>query len=337
MELRFDDDNERSEALKSVTAGSRRGHLDRALAGPAFRVDAMACASAAQILRGLDLAGRAPDSDRPRSSELLLRLSVAAVCHQINWDFVSSRLALAFDEFQGDPRFLSSVTARHVAAWLAGYRRAERIRARERAAFLRDVGKIVVGRYSGDAELLLIESKGRLHGPGGLLARLDDFSAFSKDPLRKKSNVFAHEVIRDRLGQFADQDKIAPAVDYHIMRLYLRSGRVVPIHGMTFTLLKTSFAPRPRLVKLMREAVSEALSLTALYAGMSIPEVNELEWEIGRGVCERAKPQCESPSAEAPVAFLNGRRGCLYRPFCRAFGNPEWRKLKEPELRKSFY
>jgi hypothetical protein len=244
-------------------------------------------------------------------------------------------MAENFDELGGDPVALSSVTAHHVAAWLAGYSRPDRVRAKERAAFLRDVGKVIVDRYSRDAELLLKRAEGRLHGPGGLLSRLDEFIAFRADPLRKKSNVLAHDIIRDRIATFSDEDKIAPAIDYHIMRLYLRSGRVVPIHNATLGLLKHESTPRPRLVRLMREAVSEALSLTALYSAMSIPEVNEIEWEIGRSICDRTNPKCDDPTAG--TQFAGRSLGCPYQSFCVAFSNTEWRTLKEPGLRKSFY
>ena len=146
-----------------------------------------------------------------------------------------------------------------------------------------------------------------------------------------------HEIVRDRVATFLDQNKIAPAIDYHIMRLYLRSGRVVPLHRETMELLKHDSAPRPRLVRLLREAVAEALSLTALYGQMSVPEVNGLEWQIGRDICDRTKPRCTDVEAAVQTRLGLTSALCPYAAACRAYGDLEWRALKEPDLKKSFY
>jgi hypothetical protein len=148
----------------------------------------------------------------------------------------------------------------------AGYHRPERIRSKERAALLRDVGSTIGHRFKGKPEKILEGTGRQLHGPDGFLRRMDYFQAFRDDPLRKKTNVLVHEIVRDRIADFKDSARIAPAVDYHIMRLYLRSGRVFPLHRETLDLLKQNSMPRPRLVKLLRQSVSEALSLTAMYA-----------------------------------------------------------------------
>jgi hypothetical protein len=313
-----------------------RPTLDRALAGPAFAIDELTCLAAAQILRPL-ADQRSQLSETAIHSRLLFRLSLSAICHQINWDFLSDRLATAFSTTSMDAAGLSTISARDVELWLEGYHRPDRIRASERAMLLRDVGNVLVGDYGGDADRLFIESGARLSGPQGLLARLDRFTAYREDPLRKKSNVLVHDIVRDRLSAFQDEDQIAPAIDYHIARLYLRSGRVVPLHRSTMDLFKEDSQPRPRLVKLLREAVSQALSLTALYAKLSVPEVNGLEWQIGRDICEREAPHCKGPMKDELSARLSIDGSCPNVSFCRAFADPEWRKIREPDSKKRFY
>jgi hypothetical protein len=316
---------------------SARPLLDRALAGRAFSIDALACAAGAQILRTLRPDDGQERLTRPLGSELLFRTALSAICHQINWDFLSERLSPLFDARGLDARGLSTTTARDVGGWLAGYHRPERTRVKERAALLRDVGATIIREFGGKAENLLEGSGRRLHGSDGFMARLDRFQAFRDDPLRKKSNVLVHEIVRDRIANFDDSTQIAPAIDYHIMRLYLRSGRVLPLHRETLDLLKKDSAPRPRLVKLLREAVSEAVSLTALYAGMSIPQVNSLEWQIGRSVCDRGRPNCSEGNVSIAARLGLASDGCPYAGFCRAFADKEWRLLREPNLMKSFY
>ena len=316
---------------------STRPLLDRALAGRAFSVDALACAAGAQILRTFRLDVGQDRFTRPLGSELLFKIALSAICHQINWDFLTERLSPLFDEGRLVARVLSTTTARDVDAWLAGYHRPERTRAKERAALLRNIGTIIVQEFEGKAENLLKGSGRRLYGPDGFMERIDRFQAFGEDPLRKKSNVLVHEIVRDGIANFDDATQIAPAIDYHIMRLYLRSGRVLPLHSETLDLLKKDSVPRPRLVKLLRETVSDAVSLTALYAGMSIPEVNSLEWQIGRDVCERSRPNCSGGNVSIAERFGLAGDGCPYASFCRAFADKEWRLLREPDLKKSFY
>ena len=169
------------------------------------------------------------------------------------------------------------------------------------------------------------------------MERLDWFQAFREDPLKKKSNILVHEIVRDGVATFLDSEHIAPAIDYHIMRLYLRTGRVVPVHRETMDLLKKNSMPRQRLVTLLREAVSEALRLTALYSNLSIPEVNALEWLIGREACDRTRPRCNSGNLVFNEQFGFASDACLYSGFCLAYCDENWRMLREPDLKKSFY
>jgi hypothetical protein len=317
--------------------GPERPILDRALGGPAFSIDPLACVAAAQTLTKLRPESEQVQTRNLLSVELMFRLALAAICHQINWDFLSERLRLVARTNGLSTDKLKSVTARDIEKWLEGYHRPERTRPKERAALLRDVGLTIQQHFQGKPENLLKGSGRRLHGPDGFLERMDRFRAFREDPLRKKTNVLVHEIVRDRIANFDDSAQIAPAVDYHIMRLYLRTGRVFPLHRVTVDVLKQDSSPRPRLVKLLRKAVSDALSLTAMYANMTVPEVNSLEWQIGREICDRARPNCTGENLTLAERFGIVGDGCPFNSSCRAFSDTEWRKLREPDLRKSFY
>jgi hypothetical protein len=325
----------RTSASRDRERDTRRP-LDRVLAGRAFSIDPIACAAGARILRSLPQEAREERQARTLPHELLFRVSLSAICHQINWDFLSQQLGSLFDG-GCDVSDLSVITARDVDVLLSGYHRPERIRATERAALLRDVGATILREFEGRVENLLMGPGTRLLGPKGFVERLDHFQAFREDPLRKKSNVLIHELVRDGFAEFEDSAQIAPAVGYHIMKLYLRSGRVLPLHQETLDLLKKDSEPRPRLVRLLRETVSEALSLTALYAAMSIPKVNSLEWQIGRDICDRGRPKCSGNNASIAERLGLTSDDCPYASFCRAFADKEWRLLREPDLKKSFY
>ena len=310
--------------------------MDRILAGPAFAIDEIACLSAAQVLKQLAALKPTPPSTET-GSNLLYRLSVSAICHQINWDYLASRLHRAFENSAITASSLSSISARDVDGWLFDYHRPERIRAAERAAMLRNVGDVISKNYFGDTGRVLSDANGKLRGQNGFMSQLDNFFAFREDPLRKKSNVLVHELVRDGMARFEDESEISPAIDYHIMRLYLRTGRVVPLHQVTHDLLKNDSSPRPRLVKLLRESVGEALSLTAFYSALTIPEVNGMEWQIGRDICDRKTPRCLGPLNSDLSSFLTDKDKCPNTEFCRAFSQPDWRSLREPDLKKRFY
>jgi hypothetical protein len=124
------------------------------------------------------------------------------------------------------------------------------------------------------------------------------------------------------------------------MRLYLRSGRVVPRYNAVGDALMGKPRPRPRLVKLLREAVGEALRATARFSGLTVADVNYVEWQLGRSVCDHIKPACLkrriAPGLDNDIGCLFDRF-CPYMNFCKACADEEWRKLKEPQFKSTFY
>ena len=317
--------------------------VDQLLSHNPFKIDESACHAAALIIRpfqGDQVSG--PWVSQPIDTQLLFKLAFISVCHQINWDFLQSRLALHLlaREDSSLLSLLCSVSAKDVGRWLEGYEKPDRIRAQERAALLRNIGATIRQELNGQPMRLFDESRGFISGEQGFLKQLDRFAAFREDPLRKKSNVLMQELTRERILQFNDEQTIQPAIDYHIMRLYLRTGRVVPTDIVIKNQLRGQPNPRERLVHLLREKVGNALDLTAFYAGLPVSEVNYIEWQIGRSICQVDAPNCVAKAAKPLLPenmaslFVNA---CPYMEFCLACEDPEWRMLREPELRKSFY
>lgn len=312
--------------------------LDR----PIFRVDQLACAAAAETIRAYHASlDTMPWGTLPPANQLVFKLAFVAICHQFNWDFLQDRLAkhiLAEDQ-QHMIRRISATRSDELQEWLAGYDKPERIQATRRAAMLRDVGKELLA-CGGDALALVALAGNRIDGLTGFVNQLNRFEAYRLDPLHKKSYVLIQDLVREGIVRFEDEDSLRPAIDYHIMRLYLRSGRVVPLHDVVADELRGKPRPRPRLVHLLREAVGEALQVTASYARLSIPEMNYVEWQLGRSVCERDTPAClktERPAGlDADIAriFVGN---CPYIGFCQACRDPERRKLQEPRFVSTFY
>ncbi len=79
--------------------------------------------------------------------------------------------------------------------------------------------------YDGDVMNLYEAARHRLRGEGGILQRLTAFDAYS-DPVEKKSFLFIMFAYRCGAWEIEDLEHLEVAIDYHIMRVALRSGMV---------------------------------------------------------------------------------------------------------------
>jgi hypothetical protein len=317
--------------------------IDQLLSQNPFSIDESACYVAAQLLKGYR--GDSVETQwgsLPIGERLLFKLAFISICHQINWDFLQDRLASSFINSSSGSllEILERISATDIERLLQGYSKPDRIRGAERAGLLRDVANVITSQFHGNPLQIYTESKQQIAGDNGLLAQLDKFQAFREDPLRKKSNVFLQEIVREKIAHFKDEDNIRPAIDYHILRLYLRTGRVVCSSIELQELLKKGLDPRARLTNLLRQTVGEALDLTAFYANLAVGEVNYIEWQLGRAVCTTESPACltmtRNPELEGTVAVLFDGP-CIYLSTCETCRDPTWRQLKEPISKKSFY
>ncbi len=314
--------------------------VDRALARNPFSVDPTQCYLAAEALKHFSPADETyPWSSAPVASQLVFKLFFVTICHQINWDFLQRRMFERFFSPDEKEMLLAAKDAKApmISEMLFGYHREERIRAKERAKYLRETALAIESEFDNDPINLVRDRQ--IFGDNGLLKQLSKIPAFNEDPLSKKSNAFAQELARERIVEFSDADSIPPAIDYHLIRLYLRTGRVVPNDQHVFNNLKTGTTHRMRLVRLLRESVAEALSMTASYAKIPVHEVNYVEWQIARNRCEKDFTNCDdewpADLLDSSVSNLSG--SCPLRDSCSAYANPAWKKIIEPELKKSFY
>lgn len=311
-----------------------------------FIVDRFLCLSAGKVLSLYEpMVETSQWSDWDVESKFGLKFVFIAICHAINWDFLQDTLA---SRFQEDPdrlsaEFLMKVDARLIKKWLSDYPKPERIRASERAALIRDLGRNLNERFDGKPYNIILEANGRLTGETGLLELLNVFRAYSEDPVKKKSNVLAHDLIRERIVSFKDTDRIKPAVEYHIMRLYERTGRVVPRTPELQEALCQGTQFRPWFVKYMRNTVAEALSYTSAAAKLTVPDVNYVEWQIARSICLSEEPRClrfKKAPDNLPQDIKRIFKGsCPYVDFCMAYSDPRLLKLREPKPlnTKAFY
>jgi hypothetical protein len=135
--------------------------------------------------------------------------------------------------------------------------------AEARARLWRDLSEGLIERHSGSATALLESSSGRLAGPGGMLAELARFEAYS-DPLQKKSFLFAKIAERRGWLTVADPEHWQVCADNVLMRLALRAGIVLPGEAED-----------------VRAATREAWRRVAEEADVPPPVLDDLLWERG--------------------------------------------------------
>jgi hypothetical protein len=316
--------------------------IDRALSGQPFAVDDLRCAEAAAIVRTTIIEPEtAPWHIWPEARQLEFKLLFVSICHQINWDFLQSRLYAALRELD----YPVSSQLRHISApdverWLAGYAKPERIRARERAQMVRETATTFLRLMEEDRPGGPFHVPTNLGGKHGFYAWLQEFDAFRRDPVQKKSNVLVHELFLDKVICFVDPEHLRPAVDYHLIRLYLRTGRVYPtVREVMPFLLGAADSPRARLVQTLRSAICEAADKTAFYAKTNVAHLNRVEWQLGRATCTRTAPVCVGTQAPA-VQSAFGRYAdghCPYHAMCRSYLDKSYGFFSEPDFEKTFF
>jgi hypothetical protein len=316
--------------------------IDRALSGDPFRVDQILCREAAQNLAGYVPAHQAEVwSDLPTLSQLVFKTLFVSICHQFNWDYLQNAMAQWLlptpEAMLGG---LEVVKSTEISRLLSGYSKPERIRAPQRAQMLRESARCL-NRLVQDGVLQRLLETRQLAGPDGFYSAMQSIPAFSEDPLEKKVRVLAHDLHREAIIRFSDPENLRPAVEYHIIRLYLRSGRVYPVNDDVKELLRSkSLNPRGRLVKLLRTRVEEAMNFTSYYSGLNIATLNYLEWQIGRAVCIPDIPAlCLDPPHRDLPPDVNAvcRSACAFSEFCRAFTQPSYGWYNEPQFQKAIY
>jgi hypothetical protein len=289
-----------------------------------FSIDNIACMQHAEVIKSYQ---RNEElfiwSSQPKDIQLLFKIAFISICHQFNWDFLQEALAInLLNQPKSIVETLSEITASRLEGWLHKYPRPERIRAKERAHILRDIGKIMHEKFNNDIDLFYRKCSNSHLGDNTFYTILDNFEGYRTDPLRKKSNVLTHDLIKEHIVEFSDKENVMPAIDYHIMRLYVRSGRVVPSDEAIFKFLEGAPNPRGRLVSELRKAVSEAEQLTAFYANLSVADVNYIEWQIGRSICTNKEPACIAGESRIEIAkdvAALCKEKCPYQNTCLSF------------------
>jgi uncharacterized protein (DUF362 family) len=227
---------------------------------------------------------------------LACEVVTAAICHQMNWEFLRESIydLTLKNHSVWEPANLGSISEKDIQRLLDGYSKSERIRPGERASMINNLSNIFCNDIKSYKDIFLVKDKLRTD----FTEILKKSEVFSADPSEKKLQVLIHTLshfdVIQGIGEFA-----RPAIDYHIMRLYIRRGDISSINITGQKYITETKQRRVKTVLALRKRVNEALEYVANLSGLSIPQVNTIEWWIGRSVCKKLNPDCELVSPES--------------------------------------
>lgn len=310
--------------------------------GKIFDIDAIACMQHAHKISSFSpIPLREQWHKQPLEDQLLFKIAFISICHQINWDYLQNKLY----ENLFSPRVslletIDGITSSTISSWLSDYPKKERVRAAERAKLIRNIATTVKAKFDG-SPLKLYETLSTSTLQNKKFEEvMNSFEAYRKDPLKKKTNVLSHEITTEQIYTIPDLDFLEPAVDYHIMRIYLRTGRVIPKDESLFKYFKGTPNPRGYIVDQLRKTVSEAIKLTAHYANLNIAQINYIEWQLGRSTCTNENPRCQLPPPnDLPTSILSLFHGqCPFSEHCTAHTRiKEFIEFEEPLFVSTHY
>ncbi len=272
----------------------------------------------------------------PLNTAIVCEIICSAICHQMNWDFLRETIR---DKTEANiewlsPNYLSQITEEEVFEMFANYPKYERIRKDERTKILRCVGYWL--KKFDPIESAFLNINGDLLEYTEIRNNFLSCNAFSNDPEEKKI-----QLLLQKLSAFSKLSGLSkyyqPAIDYHLVRCYLRRGLLVANTKYAKDFLYNSDIERKESTMAgIRRLCSELLLNICEYTDLDTNVVNQIEWNIGRSICIRDNPDCFLKSEDAK--WLKSKFDvCPYFTSCAARNNDKLLHLNEPMYKGSSY
>lgn len=262
----------------------------------------------------------------------------AAICHQINWDFLRKavyEMAMK-NTIWITPKELSKISFENVKLLLKKYDKPERIREKERGILLRSLGNSLTEMNYTYIDIFFSDC-GQVKSEKAILAVINSLKAFSSDPEGKKIQLLLQNLSEYReLSVLSDYCK--PAIDYHIIREFLRRGLVIPTNKQAYDyIFNYQIERKEKTIASLRKVCSEFFYTLQWITSYNITTLNTIEWWIGRSVCLRETPDCEL-KGNASQWLKQSFCKCPFYDSCYAFQeNRKFLKVVEPNYQGSSY
>ncbi len=216
-------------------------------------------------------------------------------------------------------------------------------RAEERVDILRDLARGLLHDYQGSTLTLLAACDNQLHTPEGtgLLDRLSKFEGYD-DPHFKKAFVFLKILAALDLWQAHDTENLYIPVDYHLIRMALRTGIVTVTDSDLAHQLRTQSPATDADDWEIREVVKHAYKVLEEHSGIDVFVLDEIFWTIGRSCCHYARPPrcatCDFTDCSVMKSFdYNCPGHCPLATTCLGAREELYRGFFEPRLVTTYY
>lgn len=208
-----------------------------------------------------------------------------------------------------------------------------------RAEILRGAAEELNLLFAGQVGKLIAEFGGHVGGPSGLYALLNRLSAF-RDDLNKKSTAFVTTVHFSEMIDIVDDNNVLPMIDYHRMRVLLRTGAVVIDDLKTRACLLDRKVVSLEVESTIRQASSDLCRFMAKQARMKMFDFDLLLWSHARSCC-RNHPVCRGGLLESASFYelvtenFSGR--CIFQSECLGCSDDAFFRLWEPKVETEDY
>jgi hypothetical protein len=216
-------------------------------------------------------------------------------------------------------------------------------RAEERVAILQDLARGLLRNYQASTLVLLDQCDHHLHTAGdiGLLDRLPAFVGYN-DPHFKKAFVFIKALVGLNLWDAQDREDLFIPVDYHLIRMALRTGLVRVTDPELADQLHTRTLATPADDWEIREIIKRAYKALEENAGVDVFVLDEIFWTIGRSCCHYARPPrctaCDFTDCSVMKSFEYRCPGrCPLSGACLGSSDEFHRTFFEPRLVTTYY
>jgi hypothetical protein len=255
-----------------------------------------------------------PADEKERRQEANYWLYVTAICQSTRtfqgtlngqwmrgWDYLVQASRRRIDDFRAER--MRSYTAQDLRSLLSDDLNPQHSpidRVEERVRQLNDCADKLLRDYGGEAMGLYERSGGYLHGPDGLLSLLSEFEAYV-DPMHKKSVLLAGMLHEAAIWPLRDPQNLKVAMDYHAMRVALRSGMIEVLDATLRRALQDQRPVTDGTNQLVRSAVSDACDIMVHETGLSVLAFDMLIYHLGRSCCfYEHEPICGPARSDRP-------------------------------------
>lgn len=187
--------------------------------------------------------------------------------------------------------------------------------------------------FIGGREIRLVD------GNQGLYSKLEGLDAF-RDPFKKKSTLFAKLLYQSDRVKILDEDRFEPLMDYHMQRLLLRTSCIDVLDEVLVKKLKNR-----ELIESdaeIREACIQGIRMISNMSGVSILDLDDIFWAIGRSCCNQ-KILCrdlkcsKTPCTLLSIVEIEKHERCIFNECCSGRMNTTYQEFWEPQVKTTFY